>query len=416
MNAILTDTALRKALKKVDKIPLRSLWTHVNDIAMHWALIGAVDYAWRVWEFLYSGAVVVPKVDTAFGDCGITALCYYLKKQDLSHGRPTSEYVKPKDGIIERMLGFEDELRPRLTWGMGVRGSSLDDIDFTSQSHSVNGTTPSELEALPRIEAILANEPLAWYTRANGHLLCSDIAYRAGLTEQAAEHLHGWYAQSLGNGNFVEYIMCLRSTSALAFSGALATISNISPDERRQLVDGLLATMKRATDQPYTPPAAPDKIKATIFYSTLLLEPADDDVWETEFEIPENTTGLVESPQAHPRVVAMYFPEETGVCDVIVKTSDTVPSWDSADYVVAFPMRVLANEREHLPAGRVGTVFPNTPTSEKPDIGFAILPGDYDVLACCRRMGEDAIGLCRWRVVLTFLPKGLVVAGILKTS
>jgi hypothetical protein len=78
-------------------------------------------------------------------------------------------------------------------------------------------------------------------------------------------------------------------------------------------------------------------IAADIFYSTLSFEPADDSIWESEYTVSPIPPQAEESAsRADPRVVTIHLPEDTEECLVTIEYPESLPSWDGADYAVAF--------------------------------------------------------------------------------
>ena len=129
--SIFNDKEFRAALAATDSILPRSLWAHLNHIAQYIALLGAPDEALDVWKFAYSGLVLVPEQDTAFGDCSVTALCRFLKHEDFSQGRPRSSYAKEGADLEHRFGSFDHEMRKRLTmdkWSPLYHSEAIDSV------------------------------------------------------------------------------------------------------------------------------------------------------------------------------------------------------------------------------------------------------------------------------------------------
>ena len=95
----LTVAAVKRRVHRLKKADREDLWKELHDIGGFFALFGATQEAFSVWEFAYSGNVPLPaerdRTICVNGDGAISAVCHYLKLPDLSKGVPTPKYGAP---------------------------------------------------------------------------------------------------------------------------------------------------------------------------------------------------------------------------------------------------------------------------------------------------------------------------------
>ena len=420
--SVWNDDDLRVALNDTPAILPRSLWHHLDNIAQYLALVGATDEALEVWKFAYSGLVMVPE-QTYLGDCCVTAVCRALGHRDISQANPLCEITRETDTLEKRVSVLDKDQRrllPNDCWQPDYRDEIVETARRAFQLARPSRKerfSPTEAQALPVLDEFFAlPSSTQWHAIMMSHLLYADIAARHQASKVNV-HLQLWAQMAEARFQMQESVFALYTTAALVCRGALASISKIPPAERCALTDSMLQELRARLLDPNQEQTAPAQVESSIFYSTLSFEPASDEIYESQWEQAcEDCSPAPPADELYPAVVSITTPDNSGDCVIEAEYAEQMPPFDECDYAVAFPLCVMPNERANTPDGRVGTVFPTTPTGDKEDYGLEVAPGEYDVLARFFSIaGEgDDIGLRSWRVVLSFLPRGSLKLGLVK--
>ena len=420
--AIWNDDDLRAALSVMPAILPRSLWHHLDDIAQYLALVGATDEALNVWKFVYSGMAIVPE-QSYLGDCCVTAVCRALGHPDISHASPLCEITRKSDPLEKRVSVLDKDQRRLLTNDCWYPGYGDEVVETARRAFRLarplrkERFSPTEAQALPILDEFFAlPSNTQWHAIMMSHLLYADIAARHQALKVNA-HLQLWAQMAEARFQSQESVFALYTTAALVCRGALASISKIPPAQRRALIDSMLQELGARLLNLNRVQKAPTQVETSIFYSTLSFEPASDELYESQWEQAyEDCSPAPPADEFYPFVVSITTPDNSDDCIIETEYAEQMPSCDECDYAVAFPLCVLPNERAGQNDGRIGTVFPTTPTCGKEDYGLEVEPGEYVVLArffSIAGAGDD-IGLRSWRVVLSFLPRGALPLGLVK--
>jgi hypothetical protein len=423
---VLNDTELYQAMAATDSVQPRSLASHLNEIADYLALIGATDEAVAVWRLVYSGLVVLGDVDLATANRALVAWCYFAGDGSLVAGaRSGADDGSAWSEVQASALKTDRRTRKRIAmdrWHPKAQAPRLQAARrAVAAAEPPRGErfSPTELQALPFLDSFFAMTDAGADAVLDFHLLYADIAARHGMSDIATAHFRAWSEGATGLNCIPNIVFGMTTTARLAFAGTVADRASIPVAERRERVTVWLDGLRRRLQGPPEPVAAPMEVDVVVFYGTLTFEPADDDVRDTEWEALDAGETPAAPPGQYPRAVSIGTPSETGGCRVCAEVPESAPAWKEADYAVAFPLRVMPNDLAGRPEGRVGTLFPCSPTIEKEDVGLDVPPGEYDVLARFYLLDVDEVGLRNWRVALSFLSRGslardAIAFGILK--
>jgi len=238
---VLTDYHLQAAIREAVDLGASSpdLWAKLNSIAEYLALIGASTEAHAVWQFAYSGHVVIPE-QTKHGDSSVTMFCFQHQLPDMSQGRPGRKNVDHPEDRTYRLVVYNGFIRIRLARKRPgpdnmVQGLALARLDPAQLK------SPTEQEALPFLYRYLdeGNPPRADIVDLS--LLCSEIECRAKNKDKGAEMLRRSYDNVGGLfDNWPGAVLGMAGTAGLCFHGRLSAISELAAEKRQAMVSTMI--------------------------------------------------------------------------------------------------------------------------------------------------------------------------------
>ncbi|MGO8672925.1 MAG: SMI1/KNR4 family protein [Capsulimonadaceae bacterium] len=281
-SAILDDIALHAAVDYTPRVKGSEMWAHVNQIAIYFALVGAVQDAMVVWNLAYSDPIPIPEYGE---DAAVSALCYYHKLGDISMGRPRAPYLEKPEDIQYRVARYDARYRRNLMfdrWSSLIPSGQLDDIRTAidlARPAKGEAYNPRDVESLPYFDTFIARAIGNIVIANDLKLLCCDIAGRHQLRDRAVTYLRSWYDFADPRSTMMLASMSLWEPAKLCFQGTLAEMSALTVDDRRTLVVGLLNTV-RASMQPGAPkPAYVDNWPSFLQEFNARFLESDHEIW-----------------------------------------------------------------------------------------------------------------------------------------
>lgn len=432
MAILCTDAAFKKKCKKVIEAKPHNLWRELHEIAMFFALIGAVDDALSIWRFMYDGLVPIPDEEdrtiNVVGDSAISAVCYCLGLPDISKGRPKPKicykirrpFVSDPDfsqrvnlvddwcweGIADGPWWHFDGNRKRNRESAIARQFADGPVATDTASPPADG----DIQALATLTRLLAGDPAAEgpYTWTKFTLMAADFASQLGNQDEAIRFLQMWHDHQLssrGISDTAQDAFALIPIAKLICAGTLAKQHSLTSKETRQLATTIIEKLTARLTAPVLPEAAQWKHKLSVTHGQFYLEPLQTDEDAEYFqEDGESEQGF----SSFPCQVAIGVPGHYSDCVVEAEFGKRVPSIKTAIQAVAVPLNVTKS----------GGIYLHTVLYSGKDFHLEIPEGRYVVIArCFRNKPGKKKDSCSdsFRFVLTFLPHGTVPAGCLKT-
>ncbi len=433
MLPIYSDHALRAVIAQIAETQPRSLWRLINGIAEFYALTGAASEALPLWEFAYAELPLPGQNGERWegDDVAVTAICARLNYRDISGGAlpMRDDRDKAPADLKARMWRYDNRARRSMTidaWAPapgypGYEEPRIADIRRArALARPPQGArySETELEALPLLDAFLADLGASPPGDYDAHLLYADICWRHERREQSREHLQAWGAIARRSNGFNWDAFAIPGLASLICQGELGFLSDLGQREKAALGDGAIAAARTrlARGTPAVSRAA--SVECAVFHSQFCLEPARHAAPDELF-FGEAGDIFAWEAEAYPSCVSVSTPGETGAARFWIERAEAAPDWSGAAYAISFPFRVVPNERAGEAGARVGNVFFSSTMGGPEDVGLEVEPGDYDVLARFERTRGDAdnesVGLRHWDVKLAFLPRGTLESfGVLR--
>jgi hypothetical protein len=335
MAILSTDSVFKKKVKKVVQADREDLWRELHEIAVFFALIGAIQEALAVWKFTYSGMVPMPDPEdrtiSVFGDGAISAVCYRLNLPDISNGSPAPQFsgrgtTKPTvvGKLNKRVAALDRISRQRITEDAWCGCNWVDNpqpeqmtisiirsVRLLAQPVPGDKYSPSELEAYSVLTRLLDANPtletLHSCYQAEAFLLAADIAARHKKVEEAVKFIQKWHDCSINWDYNIGEVFGLLSVAGLICDGALASKHNLSEVARQEIVRTLVKDLSKRLRAPETDKAPTWKHKISVSYGQFYLEPLKSDPKAVYFqESGESEQGF----SSFPRQVAIGIPSD----------------------------------------------------------------------------------------------------------
>lgn len=430
MAILTTDAKFKKRVAKSVTVDTADLWKELHEVASFLALIGAVDDALTVWQFVYSGRVPMPDPDdrniSVFGDGAVSAVCFQRQLSDLSKGIPAPSFASWNGRTIlsgniqdrvhaldrisrERITGdawsgadWGNDLSPRLAATAILRTARMQAQPTASGPHS-----KLEKKALPALVELIDRNPsfqeLHPCHQAESLLLAADLSARHQQEAEAIRFLSKWHDVSIGWDYGVGEAFGLISVARLICNGALTNKHNLPLKDRQEIVTSIIDALTIRLQKPARKTPSTWKHKISVSYGQFYLEPLEADPAVVYFQEEEESE---QGFSSFSHQVAFGTPEGYHDCVVESEFASEKPSIDDAAQAVIVPLIVKSSEGLYL----------RTVDDSGKKHRLEVPPGKYDVLARFFLMGSKRKkgGSSSWRAVLTFLPRGRGKARCLK--
>lgn len=363
----------------------------------------------------------------------IDVFCHVAGLGDLTHGRPTHRWALVTEGTLdERVRAIDRGARYRVThvaygdefpkddaWQKKKPGNPQRTIDRWLRiqlfAHPDHATKSTELEALARLEELLADWPRDERGAGYGQelVLAFELAFRFGREAKASEWLvkHGFRVRE---ESLEDVLLCFPAIAARMAEGFFRPLESASPTELAQALGEVAAatrllakqvTSMATGDAPAAKKKAPkvEKRRVSCEYSQLHLEPAERTTEEDQQVFFQDERESAQGMSIFPTKVGIASPSDTELALVSVvnepRAMDASIAPDAAQ-AVAFPIAVR------------GPLVLRSVSDDDGDLEpLAIPPGQYDVLAVftppkTKASSKTDHALRRFALSLSFRPAG----------